>query len=80
MIQASLSWLFYLVINMDFITAAHYAQYGYRIRRSSWPQDKWLSKDVCLDGYSWMENVLANDWEIITKGVIEGFPVQYDEE
>lgn len=66
---------------MDFVTAVHYAKFGYRIKRSDWGDDRWLDQDAPPDGYRWMENALANDWEIITEGIVEHFPyIVYSDE
>lgn len=61
---------------MDIQTAAKYMQHGYRIKRASW-RGKWLSQDVLLDEYKQLENLLADDWEVITEGVVEDFPITY---
>jgi hypothetical protein len=65
---------------MDFVTAVRYAKLGYRIRRASWSPNRYLSEDSEIDGYRWMDNVLADDWEIITLGVVEYFPIVYADE
>lgn len=49
---------------MDFITAVYYAEIGYRIRRETWSEGRYLDIDNSLDGYCWMDNVLSNDWKI----------------
>lgn len=51
-------------------------QHGYRIKRASW-RGKWLSQDVLLDEYNQLENLLADDWEVITDGIVEDFPLTY---
>ena len=60
---------------MDFITAVRYAKLGYRIRRPAWAEEQYIDEDSELDAYRWMDNVLADDWEIITEGIVEHFPV-----
>lgn len=63
---------------MDFITAVRYAKIGYRIRRACWPDERWLDEDESPDGYRWMDNALADDWEIILEGIISEFPIIYE--
>jgi len=74
---------------MDIHTAAHYMRHGYRIRRSSLPERSYLySKDNMLwefsvaghlPTYLLLEDLLANDWELITDGIIKHFPLIYSD-
>lgn len=59
---------------MDFVTAVRYAKIGYRIKRAIWSEERYLSADAELDGYRWIDNVLADDWEIVTEEIVEEFP------
>lgn len=66
---------------MDFVTAVRYLKIGYRIRRSVWGEGRYLSADAELDGYRWVDNVLAEDWEIITEGIVEDWDtIVYEDE
>ena len=75
---------------MDIHTAAHYMRHGYRITRQSRPELSYLySKDDSLwelstivghlPTYLLLEDLLATDWELITKGIIKHFPVTYSD-
>lgn len=65
---------------MDFVTAVRYAKIGYRIKRSVWGDERWLDEDTPPDDYRWMDNALADDWEIITDGIVKEFPIVYSDE
>lgn len=71
---------------MDIQTAAKYMSSGYRIKRSG--QDGYI---YALHGYLWIVNkskahysmshqdLLSDDWEIITEGIIKDFPLTYSD-
>jgi hypothetical protein len=79
---------------MNIQTAAHYLSSGYRIRRPSWHQSDYVYlKDDALYSrehehhghsvgffYAGLEELLADDWEIITAGVVSYFPIKYEDE
>ena len=78
---------------MDIQSAVHYVKSGYRIRRASWPEQNYIEaqfgyfgqnylvpdKDYCqyCGWHPSQDDLLADDWEIITKGMVDGFPVTY---
>lgn len=66
---------------MDIRTAAHYMKLGYRIRRSFWEPEEWVSEKL-MGSYAMyysfgMDDLLADDWELITDGIIKDFPLTY---
>jgi hypothetical protein len=66
---------------MDFVTAVRYLKIGYRIKRAVWSEERYINADSELDGYRWVDNVLADDWEIVTDGIVEEFPtIVYEDE
>lgn len=73
---------------MNIQTAAKYMQHGYRVRRPSDPDIAYLyyhqdrlwahslflgTLPICL----LMEDILADDWELITDGIVSHFPLEY---
>ncbi len=62
---------------MDIITAFKYLKCGYRIRREDWARNFWISPNVYYANMT-AEDVLANDWIIITEGITKEFPISYD--
>ena len=74
---------------MDIHTAAKYMSLGYRITRL-WSVVSYMYnfhghiRAVDYDGNDFslsfsMHDLLANDWEIITEGIIKEFPIIYQE-
>jgi hypothetical protein len=62
---------------MDIQTAAKYMKHGYRVRRSSWRSDEWISERFLIIDSSDLSDLLADDWEIVTEGIIMDFPLTY---
>lgn len=76
---------------MDFNTAVKYIAVGYRARRTSWALKNYISNCCGViemsieDGscssigeyISYLEDLLSNDWVIITDGIIKQFPITY---
>jgi hypothetical protein len=60
---------------MDIATAAKYMKLGYRIKRADWPDFLYGDKS---GNYS-IDDLLADDWEIITRGIIKDFPITYSD-
>ena len=66
---------------MDIHTAAHYMKCGYRVTRSSWESGRWISERL-LSGAPidfTLSDLIADDWEVITTGIISDFPLEYEE-
>lgn len=77
---------------MDIHTAAKYMSSGYRIRRASWDTIDYIydfhgrimgsfTNSCTLGTFSLSllpKDLLADDWEVITEGIIKHFPVTYD--
>lgn len=64
---------------MNIQTAAKYMDLGYRITRPGlvYHPFTWLYGDpITLT----LEELLADDWEIIKDGIVEEFPVLYEDE
>ena len=55
---------------MNIQSAAAYVKQGYRIRRSLWDKDAFMEPMSIL----LIDDLLANDWEIITANIIRNFP------
>lgn len=55
---------------MNIQSAAAYAKQGYRVRRTSWAKDAFMEPV----SYLLVDDLLADDWEIITENIIENFP------
>ena len=71
-----------LRIIMNIHDAAKYLEQGYRIKRSSWAYDEWISPESFDDGQSfpmYRNELLADDWEIITDGIVSHFPITYSD-
>lgn len=67
---------------MNIHTAAKYAWEGYRIRRASWEPDEWISEEsMRRHPITFMiHDLLADDWEIITEGIVKDFPeIEYSD-
>lgn len=67
---------------MDIHTAAHYMRSGYRIRRASWDPESWISEEA-MRRYPVtfvLRDLLADDWEVITQGIVKDFPLTYADE
>lgn len=67
---------------MNIQTAAKYMQVGHRIRRACWLEDRWFCssdyEDInCTELVSFLqlENLLADDWEIVPDDDVCGFPI-----
>ena len=79
---------------MNIQTVAHYLNSGYRIRRPEWhPSEYVFLRSGCLysreheyHGHSLglfhagIDELLADDWEIITEGIASHFPLKYEDE
>lgn len=73
---------------MDIHTAAKYMRHGYRIRRGWWHSSVyayeemeliWLRSDSGVNDCTFtIDDLLADDWELITEGIVAYFPVTYD--
>jgi len=57
---------------MDLVTAAHYLKVGYRIRRAYW-NGGYIDLSEPLVRLA-PESLWADDWEVITEGVVKHFP------
>lgn len=68
---------------MNIHIAAKYMQLGYRIRRASWTifnsTDPWISWETMTFHKLTKNDLVADDWEIITKGIVKNFPIIYQE-
>lgn len=70
---------------MDFVTACKYAILGYRIRRENWDGGYAQGThkfDKLRDGYGdelTLDDFLADDWELITEGIVKYFPITYSD-
>lgn len=77
---------------MDIHTAAKYMSSGYRVKRVAWTSVDYIYDsqgsimgsftNACTKGeFSLslsLQDLIADDWELITEGVIKHFPVTYD--
>jgi hypothetical protein len=54
-------------------------QLGYRIRRTSWRNKYYISWDEMVFTKLFREDLVADDWEVITQGIIRDFPIIYQE-
>ncbi len=61
---------------MNIHCAAHYLQLGYRIRRKKWIEHKYVQLKKDLVKFN-IEELMADDWEIITHGIKSYFPIKY---
>jgi hypothetical protein len=79
---------------MDIRTVAIYLRQGYRIRRSFWAlgppkiyayeqhEILWLggtNDGEVTDCPLTIDDLLADDWEIITEGIVKDFPLTYSD-
>lgn len=67
---------------MNIQTAAQYMRQGYRIRRPNWAYDEWMDNANFQDGMSfpfYRDELLADDWEIITDNIVGWFPITYSD-
>jgi len=63
---------------MNIQLATQYMKLGYRVRRPHWIGYKfWLDWDELFFIKLSREELLAEDWEIITDGIIKDFPITY---
>ena len=65
---------------MDIHIAAKYMNLGYRIRRPDWNADMFLDSHSMIFTKLVLAELLAEDWEIITEGIIQEFPIRYQEQ
>lgn len=66
---------------MDFVTAVRYVELGYRVKRNKWSEGHYLCADSQMDTYRWIDNVLADDWEIVKTGMTNDFGcIEYEDE
>ena len=67
---------------MNIQTAAGYMKHAYRIRRASWALGECIDPSVFDDGEYLpfhLGELLADDWEIITEGIVKDFPLTYSD-
>lgn len=80
---------------MNIKAAASYLKAGYRVRRASWaskayvsPMGNWFGHHFLVPGANYyndcgyqprIDDLLADDWEIITDGIVKDFPITYQE-
>lgn len=78
---------------MDIHTAAKYMRHGYRVRRETEiytidstivpPVKVPFTKVIMMDENTHqllnLEDLLADDWELITDGIVSYFPIAYEE-
>jgi hypothetical protein len=77
---------------MDIQTAARYMQHGYRVRLPSWSDGVFLRTDlismfakcefrskvrISVIWVPGQEELLSDDWEVITDGIVKDFPLTY---
>jgi hypothetical protein len=73
---------------MDISTAAQYMKLGYRVRRTGWDIFDYVYSTESgfygktKDGQSMfidfgIKDLVADDWEVITSGIISHFPITY---
>jgi hypothetical protein len=62
---------------MDIITAFKYRECGYRIRRTAWALYAHVHPTSMVMTHLSTEDVLADDWELVTEGIIKDFPLTY---
>ncbi len=65
---------------MDIITAFKYRECGYRIRRIVWAPLYYVFPTTMKYTKLSTKDVLADDWEIITDGIVKEFPIVYSDE
>lgn len=64
---------------MDIVTAFKYRECGYRIRRTAWVTGMYLDHHNFTYIKLFAEDVLCDDWEIITEGIVKDFPITYSD-
>lgn len=65
---------------MNIQTATQYMKLGYRARRPHWViHNYWIDWERLVFVEFSREELLADDWEIITQGIIQDFPILYQE-
>ena len=78
---------------MDIRTIAGYLKLGYRVRRTSWDIIDYVHfahgrifckfKSDSINKYFaydlWFGDLLADDWQLITEGVVKDFPLTYSD-
>jgi hypothetical protein len=63
---------------MNLHTAAPYLRQGYRIRRTIWENHPILFiSEKNLVALYYFDDLVADDWELITEGIIQQFPITY---
>ena len=66
---------------MDIITAFTYRKCGYRIRRTGWIGSLYYVDPKTMRHTKLStEDVLANDWIVITEGIVSDFPIKYKDQ
>lgn len=64
---------------MDIVTAFKYRECGYRIRRKAWVHIHYIDHHNFTYIKLFADDVLADDWEVITDGIIKDFPITYSD-
>lgn len=64
---------------MGIVAAFKYRQLGYRIRRDAWAEKYFLWPNSMAHARLSAKDILADDWEIITEGIIKDFPITYSD-
>jgi hypothetical protein len=64
---------------MNIHIAANYISYGYRVKRSTWGKCSYLDYDTLIFIKLSLEDLLADDWEVILTGIEKDFPITYRE-
>jgi hypothetical protein len=72
---------------MDIHTAAKYMKLGYRVNRTGWTAvvyaynfhgTIWVAPGNFILSFG-MNDLLADDWEVITDGIVQDFPITYQD-
>jgi hypothetical protein len=64
---------------MDIHIVAKYVELGYRVKRSTWGECSYLDYDTIIYIKLSLQDLLAQDWEVITTGIVKDFPITYRE-
>lgn len=64
---------------MDIVTAFKYRECGYRIRRACWVKSMYLDHHNFTYIKLMADDVLGDDWEVVTEGILKDFPITYKE-
>ena len=64
---------------MDIQSAYKYLAAGFRIRRTEWARNYFLHNKLHYTNLT-QEDVLAEDWEIMTENIIKEYPITYGQE